>query len=107
MQVGTNSYALQQRVIYFPLFIVISMQIFTAIKLLLVDWLQMVKADSLVVVVTGWRQGSGFTNTVRIIKIPHKGTTPKNLAIMSQKNRPAARENAIPDDDSPVTVTFD
>jgi len=46
-----------------------------------------VKAKSLVVVVTGWRQGSGFTNTVRIVKVPEKGSRPKKLAIVSQKPR--------------------
>jgi len=48
-----------------------------------------VKTNSLVVVVTGWRQGSGFTNTVRIVKVPEKGSRPKKLSIVSQKQRSA------------------
>ena len=29
-----------------------------------------VRAGAAVVVVTGWRSGSGFTNTIRVIRIP-------------------------------------
>jgi len=70
------------------------------------NWLsQIVKAKSLVVVVTGWRQGSGFTNTVRIVKVPEKGSRPKKLAILSQKPRspPSSTGDPAPAvDETPV-----
>lgn len=31
-----------------------------------------VKAGDLVIVVTGWQQGSGFTNTLRIVYVEHE-----------------------------------
>jgi len=66
--------------------------------------LQIVKAKSLVVVVTGWRQGSGFTNTVRIVKVPEKGSRPKKLAIVSQKPRSSTSSSeSVPTvDETPV-----
>ena len=66
--------------------------------------LQIVKAKSLVVVVTGWRQGSGFTNTVRIVKVPEKGSRPKKLAIVSQKPRSSTSfSESVPTvDETPV-----
>lgn len=63
-----------------------------------------VRANSVVVVVTGWRQGAGYTNTVRIIKVPERGS---HYAIMSQKNRPTAHERPVTPVESPVKVTFD
>lgn len=67
-----------------------------------------VRAESLVVVVTGWRQGSGFTNTVRIVKVPEKGLKPKKMAIMSQKVRHAAvLEPPTITVESDVKVVFD
>jgi pyruvate kinase len=60
-----------------------------------------VRASSLVVVVTGWRQGAGFTNTVRIVKVPEKGSRPKKLAIVGQKVRaPIPEQPKI--DETPV-----
>ena len=61
---------------------------------------KIVKANNLVVVVTGWRQGSGFTNTVRIVKVPEKGSRPKKISIVSQKQRsgdlaPAVEETSV------------
>jgi len=43
-------------------------------------------------VVTGWRQGSGFTNTVRIVKVPDKGSRPK-LAVACQMPQPSVAAN--------------
>lgn len=68
--------------------------------------LQLVRPDSLVVVVTGWRQGAGFTNTVRIVKVPEKGSKPKKLAILSQKNRSTVPENPVITVDPAPSVQF-
>lgn len=44
---------------------------------------RMVKAGSPVVVVTGWRSGSGFTNTTRILRVPENQTsTPHHMAVL-------------------------
>jgi hypothetical protein len=67
---------------------------------------QLVRPESLVVVVTGWRQGAGFTNTVRIVKVPEKGSKPKKLAILSQKNRSAVPENPVITVDPAPSVQF-
>ena len=43
----------------------------------------MVKAGSPIVVVTGWRAGAGFTNTVRIIRVPDsQKTKPAHMAVL-------------------------
>lgn len=42
----------------------------------------LLKAGAPVVIVTGWRSGAGFTNTIRIIKTPERQT---KIAIMSSK----------------------
>lgn len=42
----------------------------------------LLKAGAPIVVVTGWRSGAGFTNTIRIIKTPERQ---KKIAIMSTK----------------------
>ena len=44
---------------------------------------KMVKAGSPVAVVTGWRAGAGFTNTVRIIRVPDsQKTKPEHVAVL-------------------------
>jgi len=43
----------------------------------------MVKAGSPIVVVTGWRAGAGFTNTIRIIRVPDsQKTKPTHMAVL-------------------------
>ena len=41
---------------------------------------EMVKGGSPIVVVTGWRSGAGFTNTVRIVLVPE--AKPKHLVVL-------------------------
>ena len=42
-----------------------------------------VKAGSAIVIVTGWRAGSGFTNTIRVIRVPDTDKAPKRVNVLS------------------------
>jgi len=42
---------------------------------------EMVRGGEYMVVVTGWRAGSGFTNTVRVIDVPQE--KPKMVHVLS------------------------
>lgn len=42
-----------------------------------------ISPGDLVVVVTGWRSGSGYTNTIRTIKVPGTSSLPKKLSVLS------------------------
>lgn len=44
-----------------------------------------VKAGSPVVVVTGWRAGSGFTNTVRVIYVPGTNKDASGMHVLGAK----------------------
>ena len=36
---------------------------------------KIIKPESLLIIVTGWRAGTGYTNTVRVIKAPRERPT--------------------------------
>ncbi len=44
---------------------------------------KIIKPDSNLIIVTGWRAGTGFTNTMRIIKAPHE--RPVKFQVLSVK----------------------
>lgn len=46
-----------------------------------------IKPGMPIVVVTGWRAGAGYTNTMRVIRIPEKAKNPKKISVLG-----AARE---------------
>ena len=52
---------------------------------------QLLKVGAPVILVTGWRAGAGFTNTVRIIKVPDRQ---KRIAILAAKMRELGPEAA-------------
>jgi hypothetical protein len=44
---------------------------------------KVIKPDTPIVIVTGWRAGTGYTNTVRIIKAPRE--RPKKFQVLTIK----------------------
>ena len=45
-----------------------------------------IEGGSRIVVVTGWRAGPGFTNTVRMIEVPHAAEAPSNIHVVRSGN---------------------
>jgi len=44
---------------------------------------QIIKTNSMIVVVTGWKAGSGYTNTIRVITVPDRATC-KKIKVMHE-----------------------
>lgn len=59
---------------------------------------QLLTVGSPVVIVTGWREGAGYTNTVRIIRVPRE----RKISIVSAK----PGENATESDEAPPGASF-
>jgi len=55
---------------------------------------KLVQTGSLVVVVTGWRAGSGYTNTVRVISVPEPQT--KLLVVSARASQVDLQHEAKP-----------
>ena len=45
--------------------------------------LKLIKPGNTLVVVTGWRSGSGYTNTMRIIRVPDSEKKNKSIPILT------------------------
>jgi len=51
---------------------------------------QCVKGGANVVIVTGWRAGAGYTNTMRIIKLPDSEKRPRAIPVLSAEKKSTA-----------------